>query len=156
MAKPEWGVKRACPSCATRFYDLMRDPIVCPACGSTFALEVLAKPRRGKAAVPTPKAVETKVEDEDDEVLETDVEVDDEDGDDDVLELEDSDTTEDLPEVAAKDGDGDEEIAKFPSDDDTTSDDDIEDDDLLDDDDDDVSLESLEEDVDIDDEEERD
>ncbi|MEL6318196.1 MAG: TIGR02300 family protein, partial [Pseudomonadota bacterium] len=51
MAKPEWGVKRICPSCATRFYDLLSDPIVCPACNATFAIEAFSKPRRGKAAV---------------------------------------------------------------------------------------------------------
>ncbi|HVG81046.1 MAG TPA: FYDLN acid domain-containing protein, partial [Methylomirabilota bacterium] len=26
MAKPEWGTKRICHSCGTRFYDLLRDP----------------------------------------------------------------------------------------------------------------------------------
>nr|WP_202899649.1 FYDLN acid domain-containing protein [Kordiimonas gwangyangensis] len=24
MAKPEWGTKRTCPKCGTRFYDLAR------------------------------------------------------------------------------------------------------------------------------------
>ncbi|MGB0671459.1 MAG: TIGR02300 family protein, partial [Rhodospirillales bacterium] len=32
MAKPEWGTKRACQSCGARFYDLGRNPIVCPKC----------------------------------------------------------------------------------------------------------------------------
>jgi uncharacterized protein (TIGR02300 family) len=27
------GTKRVCQSCEVRFYDLARDPIVCPACG---------------------------------------------------------------------------------------------------------------------------
>lgn len=27
------GTKRVCQACAVRFYDLMRAPIVCPACG---------------------------------------------------------------------------------------------------------------------------
>lgn len=27
------GTKRTCQECEVRFYDLMRDPIVCPACG---------------------------------------------------------------------------------------------------------------------------
>jgi uncharacterized protein (TIGR02300 family) len=27
------GTKRLCHACAVRFYDLARDPIVCPACG---------------------------------------------------------------------------------------------------------------------------
>ncbi|MCC7047942.1 MAG: TIGR02300 family protein, partial [Alphaproteobacteria bacterium] len=34
MAKPEWGVKRTCQSCAAVFYDLRRDPIICPKCGT--------------------------------------------------------------------------------------------------------------------------
>ena len=56
MAKPEWGVKRVCQSCGARFYDLMRQPIVCPACGAVFDLDAAARPRRsrpiaGKVAV---------------------------------------------------------------------------------------------------------
>lgn len=34
MAKPELGLKRVCVACATRFYDLMRVPAVCPKCGT--------------------------------------------------------------------------------------------------------------------------
>jgi len=36
VAKPEWGTKRICPSCGTRYYDLMRDPVVCPKCSTPF------------------------------------------------------------------------------------------------------------------------
>ncbi len=36
MAKPELGAKRQCQSCATKFYDLNKDPIVCPKCGAIF------------------------------------------------------------------------------------------------------------------------
>jgi len=28
------GTKRVCSACEVRFYDLMRDPIVCPSCGA--------------------------------------------------------------------------------------------------------------------------
>lgn len=49
MPKDEWGVKRACPKCATRFYDLQRDPMICPACGHEFTLESLTAPT-GRAA----------------------------------------------------------------------------------------------------------
>ena len=38
MPKAEWGTKRACPKCAKRFYDLNRDPIICPFCNGTFDL----------------------------------------------------------------------------------------------------------------------
>jgi uncharacterized protein (TIGR02300 family) len=30
------GTKRACQACEVRFYDLGRDPIVCPACGAGY------------------------------------------------------------------------------------------------------------------------
>jgi len=53
MAKPEWGVKRACPHCTVRFYDLARDPIVCPNCNEEIDLEALLKPKRGKQAAET-------------------------------------------------------------------------------------------------------
>ncbi|MFW5680309.1 MAG: TIGR02300 family protein [Pseudomonadota bacterium] len=77
--KPEWGTKRICQSCGAKFYDFQRTPIVCPACGATFELEVLTRARRGRgvaraAAVATPEAV---VEDEDElEKLEVDDEAD--------------------------------------------------------------------------------
>jgi len=30
MVKAEWGAKRSCPKCATRFYDLTNDdPVTC-------------------------------------------------------------------------------------------------------------------------------
>lgn len=38
MAKPELGTKRQCRSCGNRFYDLNRDPILCPKCGAVFQL----------------------------------------------------------------------------------------------------------------------
>ena len=50
MAKPEWGTKRVCQSCGTRFYDLMRTPCVCPKCQSVVETEVVFKPRRQSAA----------------------------------------------------------------------------------------------------------
>ena len=34
MAKEEWGLKHLCENCETKFYDLQRDPIVCPSCGT--------------------------------------------------------------------------------------------------------------------------
>jgi uncharacterized protein (TIGR02300 family) len=49
VAKPELGTKRQCRSCSNRFYDLNRDPIVCPKCGAKFEL-VEAKGPAGGAA----------------------------------------------------------------------------------------------------------
>lgn len=87
MAKPEWGTKRICQSCSEPFYDLQRDPIVCPKCGSTFDPEAVLKSRRSRGVEeevvekPKPEADEADLEvdsddeeavtdDEDDEILE--------------------------------------------------------------------------------------
>ena len=45
MPKEEWGTKRLCPHCATRFYDLNNDPMTCPACNNAFTLESLTTGR---------------------------------------------------------------------------------------------------------------
>ena len=39
MVKESWGKKRTCPKCDTRFYDLNKDPLICPNCEHTFSLE---------------------------------------------------------------------------------------------------------------------
>ena len=57
MAKPEWGIKRICQSCGTRFYDLRRSPIQCPKCGTVFDPDVLVKARRPRPAPPPPVVV---------------------------------------------------------------------------------------------------
>ncbi|MCJ2015398.1 TIGR02300 family protein [Methylobacterium sp. J-076] len=36
MARPELGLKRQCMSCGAKFYDLARDPAVCPKCGAIY------------------------------------------------------------------------------------------------------------------------
>ena len=43
MAKPELGAKRQCQSCATKFYDLNKDPIACPKCGAIFHIAALSR-----------------------------------------------------------------------------------------------------------------
>jgi uncharacterized protein (TIGR02300 family) len=47
VAKPELGIKRQCLNCGTKFFDLCRDPIVCPKCGTVFQVTsaVRAAPR---------------------------------------------------------------------------------------------------------------
>lgn len=50
MAKPEWGLKRTCLGCGARFYDMQRDPIVCPSCEAEFDPLALVRPRRARAA----------------------------------------------------------------------------------------------------------
>ena len=60
MAKPEWGVKRVCQSCAAKFYDLNRSPITCPKCAATFDPDALLKSRRSRPA-PAAKAAKPEV-----------------------------------------------------------------------------------------------
>jgi uncharacterized protein (TIGR02300 family) len=55
VAKPEWGVKRTCQSCSARFYDLARQPILCPKCGVVVEPEVTFKVRRQSAPAAEPK-----------------------------------------------------------------------------------------------------
>jgi uncharacterized protein (TIGR02300 family) len=43
MNQDKWGVKRVCLSCAARFYDFNKSPILCPACNAVFDPEYLSK-----------------------------------------------------------------------------------------------------------------
>ena len=86
MPKDEWGVKRVCPECQNRFYDLGNDPMTCPSCGATMTVESFSSDKsrveKTQAAAPKPAAedeLETgdvldddDIEDVDDELLETD------------------------------------------------------------------------------------
>ena len=51
MAKPEWGIKRICHSCGTRYYDLRHDPIVCPSCGTEYDPDAFLRSRRSRSTV---------------------------------------------------------------------------------------------------------
>jgi uncharacterized protein (TIGR02300 family) len=103
VAKPEWGLKRTCLSCGARFYDMCKDPIVCPSCQTVFDPEAVLRPRRSRAAPepkPAPvKAAATQDDDDDDLVL---------DDDDDVVDLEDDeddDALEDTSDLEDEDPD---------------------------------------------------
>ena len=48
MAKPEWGRKRICPSCGTKYYDFKKSPIICPSCGAEFDPDLYLRSRKGK------------------------------------------------------------------------------------------------------------
>ena len=48
VARPELGIKRICGSCGAKFYDLARESIVCPKCGTIY--EAAAIPTRTPAA----------------------------------------------------------------------------------------------------------
>ncbi len=51
MAKPELGLKRQCMSCGAKFYDLMKDPAICPKCGTVFQMAVPGSTRVAAPAV---------------------------------------------------------------------------------------------------------
>jgi uncharacterized protein (TIGR02300 family) len=55
VTKAELGTKRLCPNSGARYYDLNRDPIVCPRCGTEF--EVAVTRLRPQAASKAPKEV---------------------------------------------------------------------------------------------------
>jgi uncharacterized protein (TIGR02300 family) len=71
VAKPEWGTKRICPSCGTRYYDMTRDPIVCPKCSTPFDPEAFLKSRRSRPAPPVEKELEPVGAEEIDADIET-------------------------------------------------------------------------------------
>jgi uncharacterized protein (TIGR02300 family) len=96
VAKTELGTKRLCQNCGTKYYDLNRDPILCPKCGTAFTISAVAL--RAKAA---PVEEEEEVETEEAQV--------------DFVSLEEADAEqgggEDVPEIE------DEEIADIGDDD---------------------------------------
>ena len=48
MAKPEWGIKRICSSCNTKYYDFNKSPIICPSCGAEFDPDYYLKTKKTK------------------------------------------------------------------------------------------------------------
>lgn len=71
MARSELGLKRVCVSCSTKFYDLTRQPAICPKCGTEQPAEqprmrraagnVVEEKRRAKA-IPVPGLEEPELE----------------------------------------------------------------------------------------------
>jgi uncharacterized protein (TIGR02300 family) len=76
MVKPEWGTKRTCPKCATRFYDLTKDdPVTCISCGNIWTPEPVLK---SKQPLPFDEAAPKKVaEDVDGDLVDSDLDIDD-------------------------------------------------------------------------------
>ena len=105
MAKREWGAKHTCIGCGAKFYDLHRNPIKCPKCGTEVAVETVRPNRRRPLAQPEPQprpanaepVVETAVDESDDD---TDEVIDgiDSDGNDDLIDgIDDSASTQPEP-----------------------------------------------------------
>lgn len=51
MAKPELGGKHQCQNCGTKFFDMNKDPIVCPKCGTVYQPVALSR-TASRAAAP--------------------------------------------------------------------------------------------------------
>jgi len=50
VAKADLGTKRLCASCGAKFYDLSKEPIVCPKCGTVFVVAPVTSRGRPDAA----------------------------------------------------------------------------------------------------------
>lgn len=140
MAKAEWGFKRTCTSCRARFYDLGREPIICPKCGAQLDVSAPLKPKRIKPGAAAKTAAKVAVADS--------ALIDDEDVDEDVDEDINSDLDEDLEEgdvVIEEDDDEDATPAAAAA---GSDDDDDDDDETIEDFDNDTLLEDDEEDLD--------
>ncbi|SRR5258708_28321981 len=95
MVKPEWGTKRTCPKCSTRFYDLgNEDPVHCINCGTDWIPEPVLKSKQPLTFEAAPVAQKEVVQDpelaaddlaiDEDEEVSADEEVDLETGDEDL------------------------------------------------------------------------
>lgn len=97
MPKDEWGVKRVCPNCQGRFYDLQNEDMVCPYCTHEFNLKSLTQDKSQivKEEAKADESVDKTADDDAVDVLDdddtSDIEVDDallDDDDDDNVSLE--------------------------------------------------------------------
>jgi uncharacterized protein (TIGR02300 family) len=60
VAKPELGTKRLCGNCGAKFYDLSKDPIICPKCHTVLELAAVSSRSRpdsaaARAVAPVPE-----------------------------------------------------------------------------------------------------
>ena len=74
MSKPEWGIKRVCPSCSIKYYDFNKNPIICPKCEFEFDPDLLLKSRKGRSiATKTEDNVVSSDSKKEEETLEDDI-----------------------------------------------------------------------------------
>ncbi len=109
------GLKRICPNCGTRYYDLNKRPVLCPSCSTEFTGELKVKARRGRAAAvaeddvngPATASRKAANEDGDEDVLEGDADTV---SLDDVEKIEDGDTDDEIDDDIVLDDDLDDTI----------------------------------------------
>lgn len=88
MVKPEWGTKRTCPKCSTRFYDLGKeDPAHCIECGNEWVPEPVLKSKQPVAFEASEPEVKEKSKDEDLEAEDLSIDEDEEPSADDEVDL---------------------------------------------------------------------
>jgi len=110
MVDPKFGTKRVCEACDGKFYDLNKNPVVCPLCGYSFDPNAASN---SVAPVTEVAPVQDRPEKDDDETPKDENEI-------------------SLDDIVEEDGDeGDDELAEF--DDGAVLVDDEEDDALLED-----------------------
>lgn len=129
MAKPGLGTKRLCPHCGAKFYDLEKDPITCPKCGSI--VEIVMPTGRGRPGAAAAKAAETESDQTDVETVsledadaeasggkaaakagmedDDDIEVEDDEAEDDTFLADEEDGDEDVSGIIGGDRDNEEE-----------------------------------------------
>jgi uncharacterized protein (TIGR02300 family) len=56
VAKPELGSKRQCQNCSVKFFDMGRDPILCPKCGAVYQVPANTRAQARAAADDEPEA----------------------------------------------------------------------------------------------------
>ena len=77
MAKAAWGEKRICANCGSKYYDLQKEPIFCPKCGSEFinvSLQISSKTKMAapkKRVAPEVKGVKARIIEDQGETGET-------------------------------------------------------------------------------------
>ncbi len=123
MAKPELGNKRQCQSCGAKFFDLNRDPILCPKCGATYVVSAAtrASARPAAAVVDDEADVEpvgpeivslddaAAEEEKDAVVVADDIEIEDDDAADDTFLEEEEEDSDDVADLIDSDIEDDEE-----------------------------------------------
>jgi uncharacterized protein (TIGR02300 family) len=60
VAKPELGSKRQCQACSAKFFDLNKDPIVCPKCSAVFQVAAVSRAAARAAPVDDDEAPEAQ------------------------------------------------------------------------------------------------
>ncbi len=88
MSKPEWGIKRICPSCGIKYYDFDKTPITCPKCNFEFDPDLLLKSRKGRGVSnKVEESEKIRIEDSEDNILNEEKEIDEVNENDGILEI---------------------------------------------------------------------